>query len=210
MILLLPPSEGKAMGGEGMWDPSSGRYGSMLDRHRSVICSDLLNHESRPQHARFDTAGCLPAHQRYNGVVWKHLDPASLDPAAAAVARRSVLVVSALGGFFAWDDPVPGYKLKMSASTIATGRLTKYWLPVLSPLLRDTSVIDLTALEQSAALLRPRRSDWVRVELLGPQGQRSGHHGKAAKGRLARLLLERGPEVLDGYVDVEGWVARLV
>jgi hypothetical protein len=78
-------------------------------------------------------------------------------------------------------------------------------------------VIDLLALEQSAAMTRPAGLPWHRVELFGPNGERSGHNGKAAKGRLARSLLEiDDPEQLlvdlrKGRLskDLDGWIPRL-
>jgi cytoplasmic iron level regulating protein YaaA (DUF328/UPF0246 family) len=142
-------------------------------------------------------------------VVWQHLDPATLDPLAARRASKSVVIVSALGGLHGWDDPVPDYKLKMSARTMATGPLAKFWLPHLAGLLPEGPVIDLTALEQHAAVGRPDRADWIRVELIGPDGIRSGHAGKAAKGRLARRLLEIGVQVFDEPETPDGWVLRL-
>jgi cytoplasmic iron level regulating protein YaaA (DUF328/UPF0246 family) len=209
MILLLPPSEGKASGGQGDWQVSSGRFGEVLGPLRRTVKRVLVDPELRPSSSRWDGPQTLPAHRRYRGVVWQHLDPDTFDPAMTLRAANSVLVVSALGGFFAWDDPVPAYKLKLGARSEPTGVLSRFWRPALAPLLVGSPVVDLTALEQSAALARPVRSDWVRVELVGPDGARSGHHGKAAKGRLARSLLEHGPDVLDRYEDLEGWTLRL-
>lgn len=208
MIIVLPPSEGKAPGGDGVWDPSSGRYGHQLATLRRQILDQLTDPDLRPTGAVWAGGATLPAHRRYTGVVWRHLDPDGLSTDAEARARQSVVVASALGGLFGWDDPVPSYKLKMSART-ALGTCARLWVPHLSTALAGNTVIDLTALEQSAALARPDGADWIRVELVGPRGERSGHAGKAAKGRLARYLLEGGMDVLDRYVDPDGWTLRL-
>lgn len=209
MIVILPPSEGKASGGDGCWQPDSGRFGDALADTRALVQAVLRDPLISPQGARWTGSGCLPAYRRYSGVVWQHLDEATLSPPARATAASSVLVASALGGLFAWADPVPEYKLKMSARSSTTGRLAAFWQPHLAPLLTGQAVFDLTALEQTRALSRPARADWVRVELVDGQGRRSGHAGKAAKGRLARALLEQGPAVLDGYLDSDGWSTRL-
>jgi cytoplasmic iron level regulating protein YaaA (DUF328/UPF0246 family) len=208
MYLLLPPSEGKTAGGGDIWHPHSGRFGDSLADTRALILSVLSDPAIRPHGSRWDSDGAQPAHRRYSGVVWQHLDPESLDPAAAAVAADSVVVLSALGGLFSWGDPVPEYKLKMSATSALTGRLSRLWYPHLAGLLQGP-VFDLTALEQSAALQRPDRSDWVRIELVDARGGRSGHHGKAAKGRLVRAMLIHGPDVLEHYLDPHGYSVRL-
>jgi cytoplasmic iron level regulating protein YaaA (DUF328/UPF0246 family) len=208
MYLLLPPSESKTTGGDNTWHADSGRFGESLTETRELVLSVLHDPATRPKGSRWDSDATKPAHRRYSGVVWQHLDPESLDPAAAAVAAQSVVVLSALGGLFSWDDPVPAYKLKMSATAALTGRFSRLWYPHLAGLLQGP-VFDLTALEQTAALQRPDRSDWVRIELVDPRGGRSGHRGKAAKGRLVRAMLTHGPDILDDYLDPDGYSVRL-
>lgn len=160
----------------------------MLQTKRNTVLNAISSNPARLAHA-----GTLPAWQRYNGVVWKHLGPESLSTLALERAVSSVAVVSALGGLFAWDDPVPEYKLKMSATLPETGRLATLWEPELSGIARESDlVIDLLPLEHRSAFQLGTRSNWVRIELTGPNGERAGHNGKAAKGRLARALLESG------------------
>ena len=52
----------------------------------------------------------MPAWRRYSGVVWDHLDPASLTH------RAPIVVVSGLHGLVGAEDPLPDYRLKMSAN----------------------------------------------------------------------------------------------
>ena len=228
MIIILPPSEGKQAGGIVPWYPSSGRFGPNLQQPRGIILS-LLNDESTPLPvgARRILTPSLPAFQRYNGVVWKHLDPSSFSDEIRDRASLSVVVVSALGGLFAYNDPVPEYKLKVGASFPGRVSVSKIWLPYLGKVidieLQKTChnghryVIDLLALEQSIAIARPAGLPWYRVELLGPNGERSGHNGKSAKGRLARRLLEiDNPEKVLGELlhgetlkDIDGWIPRI-
>jgi len=228
MLILLPPSEGKEPGGTDLWNPNSGRFGAQLQEPRDVV-NALLNDESvpLPAGARRTVPVSLPAFQRYNGVVWKHLDPASFTDKMLVRALASVVVVSAIGGLFAYDDPVPEYKLKVGASLRGIGAVSKMWLPFLGKAIElelqkdchdgQRYVIDLLALDQSAAMKRPAGLPWYRVELFGPKGERSGHNGKAAKGRLARSLLESDePEkdlddILKGcfFEDLDGWIPRL-
>jgi len=208
MYLLLPPSEGKAQGGSGSWDHHSGRFA--LAEQRSFVLDAVRT--APPRSSVPPTGGSLPAFERYTGVVWQHLEPATLSATASRRARTQVLVASGLGGLFCWDDPVPSYKLKMAASTPQTGRLSKFWSRHLPSLLSDKPVIDLLALEQSAALPVPgEHQGWWRVELVGPTGERSGHNGKAAKGRLARALLSTDDpiDLLGNYEDLEGWSLKV-
>jgi hypothetical protein len=154
-----------------------------------------------------------PAGERYTGVVWMHLGAEDLSTDALRRAEERIVVVSGLGGLFAWGDPTPYYKLKMGASTPRTGKLSRFWSEHLPQLLANEPVIDLLALEQSAAVPVPNGDHpWWRVELVGPDGQRSGHHGKAAKGRLAReLCMTDDPYgLLERYNDVDGWGLNIV
>ena len=148
-------------------------------------------------------AATMPAWRRYTGVVWEHLDPATLEPAA----RRRIVVVSGLLGLVRGDDPVPDYRLKMSVNLPPLGRLSTWWRDDLSATLdraaRRSFVVDLLPKEHRAAW-RPDRVHGVRVELVDPSGKPGAHFAKAAKGRLARAILssdEAPLDVLDSWSD---------
>ena len=235
MLILLPPSESKRPGGQAPWSPDQGRFGHQLGRARSEVAEANMARGSAGITMKGDrltavleanvaVAGglalSLPCHERYDGVVWDALSPVTLDPVAVERARSSVLVASGLGGIFGWDDPVPDYRLKMGTSLSPFGGLARFWSTLVSPVLvqaaldgTDHVVIDLLPMEHAGAVAGARASsdlNWVRVELVGPDGTRSGHAGKAAKGRLARALLEAGtPDLLQSYTDLEGFVLRL-
>ena len=142
-------------------------------------------------------APTLPAHHRFTGVVWGHLDPTGLPARARRRAEDGVLVLSALTGITAWEDPVPDFRLKLSSSIPPVGNLAAFWRPVLSPLLNDHleghTVVDLLPKEHRAAWVpAPDRYDLRRPELVTADGRPAGHGGKAAKGLLARALLTSG------------------
>ena len=210
LVLLLPPSEGKAPGGTGAgWDPGSGRFGRLADERRSVAKAlveadggtekmlgargELLD---RAQAANQVVIGAptLPAWRRFTGVVWTALDPRSLPPEAKKRARQSVIVVSALTGLTAWSDPVPDFRLKLSANAPGVGRLDAFWREPLSAALnhqlRRRTVVDLLPNEHRAAWVPdPSRYRLVRPHLTTVNGAPGGHFAKAAKGALARALL---------------------
>jgi uncharacterized protein len=223
VFVLLPPSEGKAPDDpaqagpraagnrrRGSWDPASGRFGALASKRAEV--ADALAGASggdrrllgvggehleaaRVANAALVGAPTLPAWRRYTGVVWAHLD---------AAERRRILVVTALHGVVRGDDPVPYYRLKMSANLPPLGKLSAWWRDDLSATidmaLRRSFVVDLLPLEHRAAW-HPSAASGVRVELVDPSGASGGHLAKAAKGRLARAILRDGIDVLDTWRD---------
>jgi hypothetical protein len=216
-MLLLPPSEGKAPGGDrrrASWAPTAGTFGASLAQQRADVV-DALHvarggderllgvrgaHLDRSRAANVGLVGALtlPAWRRYTGVVWDHLDPATLPPSA----RRRIVVVSALLGLVRGDDPVPDYRLKMSANLPPMGTLARWWRPTLSAALLAASrrrfVIDLLPQEHRAAIDFARVRS-VSITLVDPSGKPGGHAAKAAKGVLARAIL------LDGLGAIDTW-----
>ena len=201
MHILLPPSEGKRPGGTGRWDAGVGPLGSPRRR----VAEALAETEPRPfglsgerrlealeANARLVLdAPVLPARERYDGVVYTHLDQGSLGTRAQRRAHDSLYVASGLGGVFGWDEPVPLYRVKMGARLGDLGRLDRFWrtqmAAELARLLTGT-VIDLLPEEHAAAMTIPEGVEWYRVAIHGPTG-RVGHDAKASKGRLVRALL---------------------
>lgn len=214
LVILLPPSEGKAPGGDGpAWSVNDGRFGPELAAGRTRVLNalkranggtakqlgargDLLTAAKAANLAALGGA-TLPAHERFTGVVWGHLDPPGLPTRARRRAERGVLVISALTGLTAWADPVPDFRLKLSASVPPVGNVATFWRPVLSRVLNDHlaghTVVDLLPHEHGAAWIpEPDRYDLVRPSLEHRNGKPAGHGGKAAKGLLARALLTSG------------------
>ena len=228
-FVLLPPSEGKALGGENTesptgkrtgWTPDSGLFGSSLENPRQEIISALSAaqggtstmlgvkgpHLDRAQSANLTLIGAatLPAWQRYTGVVWDHLDPSSL----AAPQRSRILVASGLGGIFAAEDPVPDYRLKMGASVPGVGPVAKFWRSYLGTELsrraKNTVIVDLLAQEQRKALPTdiPPEVTMLEVTLRTRAGALGGHAAKAAKGLLARHLVTLPPKVSANELEI--------
>src|SRR5687768_8989096 len=120
LFVLVPPSEGKATGGKGRWQPTSGTFGRRLGNIRTDVI-DALGRTTLNE-AKLGARGALyerataanaavaaakahkmPAHQRYTGVVWEHLDAPTLDDDT----RKRILVPSALLGLVTANDPTP-------------------------------------------------------------------------------------------------------
>ena len=223
LFVLVPPSEGKATGGAGRWQPASGTFGRRLKPPRLAVV-EALGRTSLAE-ARLGATGALyeravaanaavaagrarklAAHDRYTGVVWEHLEPGTLDEDE----RRRILVPSALLGLVTADDPVPDHRLRFDVSLNGIGRLDRFWRPHLTDALkrhtsaRDT-IVELLPQEHTAALdlaAVAKRRHVVRTTVEGA----SGHDAKAVKGALAHHLVQHG---LDATADFawHGWRA---
>jgi cytoplasmic iron level regulating protein YaaA (DUF328/UPF0246 family) len=208
LVILLPPSEGKAPGGVGRFRTGSGTFGRTLKGAREEVVAALgaagggderlLGASGRHlelavaanQRVAAGRARALPAAERYTGVVHDHAGLAGLDQALG-----SVVILSGLLGLVAPGDPVPEYRLKMGASLAPLGKLSSWWRPRLSPVLNRrlarADVVDLLPQEHAAAWEpSPRRyASFHRVRFRDAAGVVVGHDAKAAKGLLARHLL---------------------
>lgn len=213
LVILLPPSEGKVPAGSGpAWQPASGEFAQLASQRLRIANvlrrarggtkktlgadGELL---ARAKEANRALVGSptMPAWQRFSGVVWESLGPSELSAAAARRAHAGAFVVSAVLGLSAWNDPVPDFRLKLSASIPPLGGLAAYWREPLSAVLNDRlaghTVVDLLPNEHRAAWVPdPARYALVRPVLATPDNKPAGHAGKATKGRLARALLQSG------------------
>ncbi len=211
-LLLLPPSEGKATGGDprSSWHPESGVFAETLGDFRRDIADALKKAKGGNEkllgvkgvHLAHATAQnrvligspTLPAWRRYTGVVWDHLDPGSFPGAARDSALRRIFVPSGLAGLVRADDPLPDYRLKMGARLSPFGTVSTWWRDDLTDAFIDvvgsTVVVDLLPQEHRAAFDWSRLPSVVRVDLVAKKGGVvGGHNAKAAKGLLARHIL---------------------
>ncbi len=160
MIVLLPPSEGKARPVAG----SARRRGTpvrldrltlpgLLDARRTVLDAVVAASGRPDAHAvlkvpptladevaanvGLPTAAARPVAEVYTGVLYDALDLTTLDPAARARANRSLLVQSAAFGPVAPTDRIPPYRLSMGVSLPGTGPLAGFWRDALDPVLPD-------------------------------------------------------------------------
>ncbi len=219
-VVLLPPSEGKAEGGtpRTKWKPASGTFGRALGSKRAEVATALARlrggdaallgvggtHLERAREANRSLIGAptLPAAERYTGVVWDHLDLASMSAAQRDRALPRIIVPSGLLGACLAGDPVPDYRLKMGARPIGFGgTMAKWWRGAVSAAINDYAagslVIDLLPAEHRAAFAPDRDvvADYIALDLVTPTGKAGGHDAKAAKGLLARHLLLFSPMI---------------
>ncbi|MEU8710326.1 peroxide stress protein YaaA [Streptomyces sp. NPDC048565] len=146
MLVLLPPSEGKAASGRGApLKPESlslpglaGARAAILDELVELCLADEekarvvlgLSEGLRGEiakNAELRTAGTRPAGEIYTGVLYDALGLATLDAAAERRAAKSLLVFSGLWGAVWVGDRIPSYRCSMGVKLPGLGALSAYW-----------------------------------------------------------------------------------
>ncbi len=209
VLILLPPSETKAAGGDGPPLELDRLSFPSLNAARKELVDDLVtlaadlpaSRAALGVSARQDeeisrngvlwSAPTMPALHRYTGVLYDALDYRSLRGAAADRAAERLAVGSALFGLVRATDPVPAYRLSAGSTLPGRPGLQAFWRPLLTPVLHglDELVVDLRSGAYQALCKVPGA---VTVNVLNeqPDGSRSvvSHFNKAHKGQVARLL----------------------
>ncbi|MFE0470589.1 peroxide stress protein YaaA [Streptomyces sp. NPDC058947] len=218
MLVLLPPSEGKASSGRGAPLKSESLSLPGLAEAREAVLTELVELCSGDEdkarevlglseglrgevakNAGLRTAGARPAGEIYTGVLYDALGLATLDPAAKRRAARSLLVFSGLWGAVRVTDRIPSYRCSMGVKLPGLGALGTHWrtpmASVLPEVAGDGLVLDLRSAAYAAAW-KPKgevaeRTATVRV-LHAPTRKVVSHFNKATKGRIVRSLLSAG------------------
>ncbi|MGJ5828510.1 peroxide stress protein YaaA [Streptomyces ossamyceticus] len=218
MLVLLPPSEGKAPSAGGaplkleslslpaLTEAREAVLGELVelcagdeDKAREVLgLSEGLRGEIA-KNAELRTAGARPAGQIYTGVLYDALDLASLDTSAKKRAARSLLVFSGLWGAVRVTDRIPSYRCSMGVKLPGVGALGTHWRTPMASALPEAAgdglVLDLRSSAYAGAW-KPKgeiagRTATVRV-LHAPTRKVVSHFNKATKGRIVRSLLSAG------------------
>ncbi|MEU9480697.1 peroxide stress protein YaaA [Streptomyces sp. NPDC048191] len=218
MLVLLPPSEGKAKSGEGAPLQLSSLSLPGLTAAREAVLTELVELCSGDEekarevlglseglrgevakNAGLPTAGARPAGRVYTGVLYDALGLATLDAAAKRRAARSLLVFSGLWGAVRVTDRIPSYRCSMGVKLPGLGALAGHWRAPMAEVLPEAAgdglVLDLRSSAYAAAW-RPKgevagRTATVRV-LHAPTRKVVSHFNKATKGRMVRSLLTAG------------------
>ena len=218
MLVLLPPSETKAAGGDGPSLDLAVLTAPQLTPVRTEIAEALVKlagdvpaarttlglspkqDDEIARNAELWTSPTRPALERYTGVLYDALDVGSLTRAQRARAGRRLAVGSALFGFVRAEDPIPAYRLSAGSALPGLPTLRALWKPVLSPVLAGAGELVVDLRSGSYATLAPVPGA-VTLEVLSqrPDGSRAvvSHFNKAHKGRLARLLATSAAEPAD-------------
>lgn len=184
MLVLLPPSEGKAQpeSGEPV-DLGSLAFAEELSEKRAQLL-DALDPQLRE-------APAAPAAEVYTGVLFKRLEL----PKLPVEARRQVLIASALWGFVRPDDRIPYYKLPPKTRLDGIGPPPAFWRPALAEALPDEEgelIVDMRS-GAYAGFWKPQRATLLAVRAFTEtDGERKAvsHMAKAVRGDVARVLLQ--------------------
>jgi cytoplasmic iron level regulating protein YaaA (DUF328/UPF0246 family) len=178
VLVLLPPSEGKATAARGRPLALDGLSLPGLADARAAVLDELValcqGDEDKAaevlgltpglrgevaRNARLRTAPALPAGRLYTGVLYDALGLATLDAAAKRRAGQSLLVFSGLWGAVRLADRIPAYRCSMSVRLPGAGGLAAYWKPRLEREVPELAggglVLDLRSSAYAAAW-RPR------------------------------------------------------
>jgi uncharacterized protein len=184
MLVLLPPSEGKSVPGQGApVDLGSLAFAAELGERREQVL-DALD-------PRLRAAPAAPASEVYTGVLFKRLEL----PQLPIKARRRALIASALWGVVRPDDLIPHYKLPPKEKLKGIGPLAKFWRPALAEALPDREgdlIVDMRSGAYST-MWKPQRATLLAVRAFTEEnGERKAvsHLAKAVRGDVARALLE--------------------
>jgi cytoplasmic iron level regulating protein YaaA (DUF328/UPF0246 family) len=221
VLILLPPSEGKAA-------PRRGRsldLGSLslpvLSEARAEVLDALVTlcTTAEPTEAaavlglgptqtdevlrnqRLATAPTARADRVYTGVLYEALDLGSLDAAAKRRATSRLAIASALFGLLRPGDHVPAYRLSGQVSLPGLGPVSGHWARHLAPAVeeaaRDGLVVDLRS-SAYTPFWRPAKGAAEQVVTMRVLHEVDGrrkvvsHFNKATKGRIVRDLLTDG------------------
>jgi cytoplasmic iron level regulating protein YaaA (DUF328/UPF0246 family) len=219
-MILLPPSEGKAVPRRGRALDLAGLTAPELTPVRDRLLDSLQSVSRAPD--ALNVLGLSPgqsdhlatnltlrmtptarADQVYQGVLYEALSFSTLSSAAKRRANTRVGIISALFGVVRPQDRIPSYRLGGGVNLPGVGPVAAAWRDCLDPTITDLAgrglIVDLrsstyAAFWRPSAGLAPRVAG-VRV-LHEKDGKRSivSHFNKATKGRLVRALLEDGAD----------------
>ncbi len=197
MLVLLPPSEAKAQGGDGPPLSSLGLGPPALAGGRATLleavaqlCRDdpaaaasalrlpagLARAALAANVAALD-APTLPALDRFTGVLYEALDAATLTPAQRAAADGVLVVMDGAFGAVRADEPLPDHRVPASAVLPGLGSVTAWWRTLLRgylPLLvAHQPVLDLRSTDYAAMwpVTGPLRRQVVPVRVLTARGR---------------------------------------
>ncbi|MCX5396688.1 peroxide stress protein YaaA [Streptomyces sp. NBC_00102] len=174
MLVLLPPSEGKAAPGRGAPLKPESLSLPGLAPARAAVLDELVElcmadeEKARgvlglteglrgevAKNAELRTAPTRPAGEIYTGVLYDALDLATLDAAAKRRASASLLIFSGLWGAVRVSDRIPSYRCSMGVKLPGLGSLAAHWRAAMEPVLPEAAgdglVLDLRSSAYASA-----------------------------------------------------------
>lgn len=220
MLILLPPSEGKAVPTRGKTVDLDRLSSPGLTPARQKMLDALVTHcrddvttaattlgvgstqlDLVARNAALDSAPTARADRIYTGVLYDALGFSSLSSAAKRRATSRVAIMSSLLGMVRPGDPIPSYRLSGDVTLPGIGSVAGFWREHLDEPVAQTLgpglLVDLRS-GMYAAFWRPAKELSRRVATVRVLHEHNGtrkvvsHFNKATKGRIVRAVLEDG------------------
>ncbi|GLJ78577.1 cytoplasmic iron level regulating protein YaaA (DUF328/UPF0246 family) [Microbacterium imperiale] len=238
MLVLLPPSETKRIGGTGAALDLDALALPQLAPERRAAVAALVALSADPGtaarvlklsarqlgevavNAALPTAPTMPAIDRYTGVLFDALDASTLEPAARGWIGEHVLIQSAPFGPVGALDAIPAYRLAAGAALPGIPPLRRHWAAASTAALAATDapfLLDLRSEAYVALAPAPASipSAFVRVVTAGADGtvRALNHFNKHAKGELVRAMARSVAEITSredflSWATSAGWEVR--
>ena len=210
MKILIPPSEGKSSKNKTsikFKDTNNkfiGKINDLINQLSKYKSSDLQkiygvtkekSIELHNQNLNIFESECSMAIDRYTGVVYNNLNPASLDKRSNEFLNKKILITRAMLGLISPNELIPLYKLKMNVL-----RLHDYWKLLFTEYLaKEDLIIDL--------LPEVHRKSYdskniFKINFYFEKNGKlisSGHNGKVIKGKYLKYIVENQIDRLDGF-----------
>ena len=151
MKILIPPSEGKAKikSLDTLFKDTDFKFSKYTQQIVDLLC--LIENEDltsvygtsqekammfHRQNQDIFNSKCVPAIERYTGVVYDHIDWSSLSKKSQEYMKQHIIIFSGLFGLLTPDTLIPDYKLKMNVLS-----LKNLWKPIISESLEGEDII---------------------------------------------------------------------
>ena len=213
MLILIPPSEGKAKvkSTDLTFDKTKFKFErevnqvvrllSLLDDEdlRSIYGTSQEKSEIfHRQNQDIFKSHCAKAIERYTGVVYEYIDWKTLDKSAKNYMENHVRIFSGLFGMLTPNTLIPNYKLKMNVLS-----LQYHWSPIITKELENEDVIfDLLPQVHRKAYKPSKNVIKIDFSVIN-KGKKTaaGHFGKAVKGKFIRFLAENNIQNINDFKD---------
>lgn len=232
--ILLPPSEGKIIGGRERYILAKKQNSfNFLEKDRDFLLQELLEFISKADEnhleklfsvktnfkqitdllQNFDQKLTLPAIQRYSGVMFNAMDYNSLDQNQKNNADNSILFIDALFGLLTTQDLIPNYKLSISAK-FSDFKIDNYWKNILKNILKeivqDKIILDILP-QAHRKVINIKNNNYYLINFFtikNNQVKNAGHISKKLKGEFIRYILrfnEINLDILYNFCHSEGY-----
>ena len=215
MLILLPPSEGKAKpSGRGRSVDLDSLWLPELTAARRKIAEALIACSTGPDAAQILDLGPASVHELelnrslleqparpaaaiYTGVLYDALDLDALEPTARRRAAAAIRVQSALWGPIKITDRIPPYRLSIGTRLPGIGALAAFWREqsagILDSAVGTDVIIDCRSSGYAAAWRPERTEKLIKINAVTVKGAKRSvvsHFAKHTRGAVARLLLQ--------------------